>query len=275
MPSNKILVVFIFCIAVVLSTWLLFRNSKDYTFIAKPSVTATGGVTARPYIETSENDDWKKMLSKIEPENQAYVDLTANKSTDFDETTITAQVAKDYFSQYLLAKQGGKELTQQDIEKIAQNISSTPQYLKSDGAVYISANLHTVPQNDLTALKKYKNDFNLSSNKWSSQIKDNPLVIVSTALQSDNQKELEKLDPLITIAKGFISDFLKMEVPPSAVSVHLAMLNSFSDLLSDLEAMRVVFEDPIRAAGALGQYGNHMTQFNTALQNMNMFLLKY
>lgn len=271
MPSSKIVSVFILCLALVISTWLFSKNYSISTSTLTNNQPNAESLSARPYIESGQDEEWKKLLSKIEPKDQVFTDLTKNNPNTFDDTTITAQVAKDFFSQYLLLKKGGADLTQENIAQIAQNISSTPEYTQVPAARYVAKNLIIIPTNTEN-LKKYKNNVNLSLKTRSAQIKDDPILIITEALRTDDEKVLNRLDPIIISAKSLIDDFLKMNVPESAMMVHLAMLNAFSNGLTDLEAFRSTTIDPVKALASIGQYNKHLQDFDMALQSMNAFL---
>ena len=62
-----------------------------------------------------------------------------------------------------------------------------------------------------------------------------------------------------------------MEVPKDAVTVHLALLNTFSNILSNLEALRGSSVDPIGGMVGMSQYNNNINSLKTALSNMNVY----
>ncbi len=266
--KNKVWVISILCFAIVTSVWLSQRQTVDTSAVYEKANTL---LAVEPLIDLPEttNDDWKKILVNMKPEKT--VNLTAVSNEDFDETTVTAQLSKDFFSQYLLLKKGGKQLTSEDTGKIASNVINSGKYTDISGAVYVAKNLHVTNQTSRENLKKYMNEVNLSLKTRSSQIKENPIVIINKVAQSQDEKDLAGLDKLISIAQGFINDFLNMTVPENAVTVHLALLNSFSNLLSDLQGMRMILVDPVRSLSAIGQYNKHNLDFYTALKNMNSY----
>lgn len=275
MPSSKIISVFILCIAIVFSVWL-FSNSNPATNTISQKIEDVEVVTPRPYIETAGNDDWKKLLTKIDPKDQVFTDLTSkSKDGSYDDTTVTSQLAKDFLSQYLLAKKGGGDLKPEEMANIVNNIASSPQYSKTLGATYMTKNLRIAKENNEQTRKKYKDTVNLILKNRSSQIKDNPASIMNQAMKSQNEKTLERLDPIIFTAKGFIDDYLNVEVPEGALNIHIAMINSVSNLLSDLEAMRSYVKDPIKSLSAFGLYEKHVKDFQTALNATNQMILRY
>ena len=82
---------------------------------------------------------------------------------------------------------------------------------------------------------------------------------------------MSRLDPIIEASKGFISDFLNMEVPNDAVGVHLDLLNSVSKFEADMEAMKQIYNDPIRAISGISQYNIDIIDFQNALNKINNY----
>lgn len=264
----------ILCLSLIFSSWLFSRSQTNL------SVTETGDslietVESRPYVAENGNDEWKKLLTKIDPKDQVETNLTKTDPNKFDDTTLTAQLARDFFSQYMLTKQGGKEVEVDDVNKIVESISESSLYTSISAPVYVLKNLKITSKSDPETMRKYKTSVNSSLKNRSSQIKDNPVTIVEEAVKTGNENTLKRLDPLIIIAKGFIDDFLAMEVPEGASILHLNLLNSYSILLADLEALRVTIKDPTRALLAVSKYNEHVTIFYKALNNMNSFLIRF
>lgn len=272
MPTRKIFVVLILCMASVISFWLLLRVP-----INSPAVQKINNVTVTPYSDINlvankdTNDDWKKILTNIDPNNQKVIDLT-HKDNVFDDTTLTAQISRDFLSQYLLAKKGGKALTQEDILKISQLTLVNNQYTKISHVVYLNSNLHINPKTDAVTVTNYKNILNLSLKNRSSAVKENPLTILSSAINTENSPLINKLDPIILSGKGAISDLLNMEVPGDALEVHLRLLNVTSSLVEDLEAMKEVYSDPVRSFIGANSYMQDIARLQIALKNINTYL---
>jgi hypothetical protein len=271
MPSKKIISVLIVCIGVIVSVWLFQKKTGGVI----PTVASTDAISVnkgeRQVI--SGNDDWKKIL--VSASNDPISVLTSNTSTStFDDTTQTAQLSRDFFSRYLIAKKGGAALTQEQMASIVQGTLSSPEYSQVAGAVYVPANLHISKSSDAVTVEKYKNVINADLKEKSSQVRENAIAILTSAMNSQDEKILARLDPIIALNKGLINDFLNAEVPSDATLVHLNILNSISALLADLEAMRQVIADPVRGILGIKQYNTDIGKFSTALNNMNLYFAK-
>lgn len=275
MPNRKIISLLIIALSAILASWFFSKNPESNVSQKNQqgdSVIET--VDPRPYI-SAENDEWKKLLTRIDPKDQVVTNLTKNDPNKFDDSTLTAQLARDFFSQYILAKQGGVEISDDNVNQIIQSVSSSEKYTILRNPVYRVGNLKVTPKGDVETMKKYKQAVNLVLSKRTAEIKENPIEIVKEASVNQSEKTIQRLDPIIVTAKSFIDDFLNIEVPQIAVNHHLALLNSSSGLLTDLEAFRIMVIDPTLALIALGQYNTHTINFSSALNNMNSFLNRY
>ena len=269
---SNVYAVLVICFGIVTSFWLFQRKPEGASLTKTP----TNSLVVNTFRDIPENtnDDWKKILVNVDPKTQIVTNLTKTNPNAFDETTLTAQMSKDFLSQYLLLKKGGKTLTQEDINGITSNIVNSPVYTKTTGPVYIKTNLHIIPKSDTETIKKYKNTINLILKNRSMQVKENPTLILGTALNSESENVLKRLDPIVVIGKGMVSDLLSVEVPENAISVHLGLLNTSSNLLSNLEDMREVFSDPVRSLAGMGQYSKHVIDFQNALKNLNAYFVE-
>lgn len=270
MPRKKTLVVIIICFALVLSIWLISKKPENLSLSGKNENTVVAG----NYIEINEktNDDWKKLLTTVD-DKTSIIDLTKSESNISEDTTLTAQMSRDFMSQYLLLKRGGGELTAEQMSQIGKNVLSLPEYNINSAVVYVNSNLNIINANDTPTLKKYRDTVNSILKKRSMQVAEGPISIVSTAVTSKDSKVLERLDSVIAAAKGTLNDLLSISVPSSAVKVHLGLINAISAVLSSLESMRLAFTDPVKASVGISHYSQSMINFQNALSAINSFFV--
>ena len=93
------------------------------------------------------------------------------------------------------------------------------------------------------------------------QVTSSPVTALNFAVKDGGENALLRLDSSIYIGKELVKDLLQIEVPKSAILVHLGLLNALSSVLSNLEAMRVTFTDPVKALTGIGQYNKQMIEF--------------
>ena len=69
--------------------------------------------------------------------------------------------------------------------------------------------------------------------------------ILSTAVLNNKENEIEKLDPIIKGYTAILNSLATVPAPQNMTDKHLALLNSTSKLLSDIEGFRQIFTDPL------------------------------
>ncbi len=265
--SNYVYAVLVICAGIVVSFWLFERNPDNSRILEKAEVIAT----KTDQNDENISDDWKKIIVSTDT-NQTYTNLTKNNTKGYDDTTVTAQLSKDLFSQYLLAKQGGANLTQDQVNQIVNNIINTKYYSSRSGPTYIAQNLHLISQDNTDTIRHYKDTVNLILKTRSTEVHDNPLTVLSNALQNQKQSDvISRLDAIISIGNAGIKDLLAVSVPPSAVAVHLGLVNAFSNIISNLSDMRMIFSDPARSLSGMSQYTKNIQELNVALNNLNNY----
>lgn len=271
MPSNKTTVIFIICFGIVVSVYLLARNSKSIPLLSTNNTT----VSANPYINVNRNtnSDWQNILTAVEPGLSTTTALKSGDPNAFDETTLTAQLSRDMFSRYLLIANKAGGVTSDDATQIANDVLSNPEYTTTQRNSYSEINLHITQKSDKETFRKYSQILNQNLNARIRQIqtKDDPLTIFSTALNTESQIKLNELNQYIASNKGIISDLLAMEVPKEISVLHLNLLNAFGNSLSDLESMGQALSDPSRGLLAVNQYAQDWEDFQVALGNLNNY----
>ena len=205
------------------------------------------------------------VTSLITPENDP-------SQVSSGEGTLTDQMAKDFFGQYLQLSQGGHTVTDDEATQIAQNTLALPDYTTSVGVQYTVRDLHVNPETSKELVIKYKNDLAAIIKNRTPKNNGYEMDILTAAVKSGKESDLAPLDPLIAADKLIISDLLAMNIPSDAVGVHLGFINASSNILENTEAMRVNFSDPVRSFAGVSQYGQHVSDMVNALNNLNAYL---
>jgi hypothetical protein len=274
MPSNKILTILIICMGVVISVWL-FQRKPEKVLVKKEN---TPDLNSYIDINTEASDSWKDILGSVTSngtKDSSIIDLT-HKSSEVaspNDTTLTAQMAKDFFGRYLNTANGGS-VTATDANKIANDTLLSPSYSKISGAVYYAFNLHINQDLSQNSINEYKNSLIKSIAQRLQYEKDNPINLIGDAMQDNNPKILAKLVPMIAAREAIIADLLKMNIPSDAVSYHLALLNAYSNFNADLSGFKTIFDDPVKGIIAINQYQKDINSLKTALDNINIYFSK-
>lgn len=267
MPSKKIISILIICIAIISSVWII---SKRYPGAVSATTTNIGVTTYNYRSDVGSGDNWKNLLANINSNPVTYTDIV-DKGDTFDETTVTGQIAMDFMSKYILLKQDG-EVTKEEMSQIIASTLASDAYTEGKKVQYVEGNLNIIKKDDRATLQAYMNEVNTSIKTGLQQIKVDPQVVLFTAMRDENEEELAKLDPMIRANREIIAKFLEMQVPYKATSLHLALLNAFGNTLSNLEAIRGMFNDPIRGYIGFNYYNKSVLDFVSSLNNLNAYL---
>lgn len=259
MPSKKILIVLIICIAVILSVFIYQKNTKNYT-------EENTGLTTINNKNIEVNYDWKKILNESSSTSISWI----NNNGVIEETTLTDQVAKDFFSQFLLLKKNNGEVTESDAINIAKNTLSSSDFNNIHGTVYIESNLHITDVNSKTVKNYYDNMLEISNILKSHKIIEEVLMI-KKAIEKEDGKTLTKLDPTIANYKKIILKLQEIQVPSDAKTIHLDFLNNVSNVLFSLESMRNFFSDPVKGALSMDRYQLYITNMTNSTQKIQIY----
>lgn len=265
MPSKKVFTILIICIALI-SSAIIYKINKDKN---TPKINENSGVLLVTRENIDLNYDWKKILTDTSSSTTKWMDNT-NIS---DENTLTDQVAKDFFAQYLLLKKNGTSVTEADALSIAQKTLSSPEFQQMRGAQYTKENLHVTATINKTTLTNYYNSIKEVAGIWESHEVGGEFKITNNALMLKDEKSIEKLDPIIADYKKIILDMISMSVPSDAVQIHLALLNNTSNVLFSIESMRASFSDPIKGLLGMDRYGLYMNNLAISISDMQKYFM--
>lgn len=266
MLSRKTIFVLVICFGIVVSVYFVSKKSNLISDIQNNTITSDSYIN----IKNKNNDDWEKALSKINIASSTTIILTKNDPNSFDGTTVTAQVSRDLLSRYLSATKNG-QLTIEESTKIAENTLSNPEYTSISAIKYTTNNLNILSKSDSKTLQEYENNMISLLREKIFQVKENPVIAFREAVINSDETKITKLDPIILLTKNLITELVNFKVPEKAAGVHLDLLNNVSNLLADLEAMRVVFIDPVKSLSGVQKYISDLYNFNTAINKLDTF----
>ncbi len=185
--------------------------------------------------------------------------------------TATDRFARDLFTQYMTAKQanGGIPLTSNEQKEIALDMLD-----KSDTilvkAEYDRTDLILAKDSSPETIRAYGNDLGRIIKTYSISARDEG-IILSDSVKAEDPDLLKELDPIIKAYQNLLNNFLKTKVPTNASFIHLALVNSFSDILSTVKGMQNIYEDPLVTLQAAGHFPDARGSMLIALQRVNTY----
>jgi hypothetical protein len=182
-------------------------------------------------------------------------------STYTPPTTLTGKFSEAFLQDYLRGKMKGTDFSDPStfidtavgaIEKNAQSIEHTAQEVV------------TVPTTQDSARAYGTRILEIADAHSPKQATENEMVIFAQALEANDPKQLEALAPIAEGYAGIISDTLTVPVPDAFVTQHLALLNAYEAVYSDIRAAQAGFEDPLLALARTRDYDVHAQALLTA-----------
>jgi hypothetical protein len=279
MPSKKIISILIICLGIVGAVWVLQEN-----FGSLPQTNAQNSLTSNSSYEagsaSSTAINWQNILGNVQSTTTVVsgLDNTTDSSSD---DTLTSQLAKDFFGRYMLAQgqenQSGVDTTDgldtNTTDQIASDVLSSGSYTANQNVVYTVQNLNIQPKSDKATVSKYVSIMVQNSDQMALNDKKNgsEVDIINNAILNQDQTEITKLDPIITSYQTLLSNMIKTPVPEDAKTLHLEFVNSISNVLSDLQAIRQTFIDPVKSLNALSSYQQDYINMGLAIQKLQSY----
>lgn len=270
---KKIYAVLIICVAFIFSTFLLARKPTIKKDVGG-EILGESGIDVRPEIAVKDNS-WSEILQK-----NTRIATSSQKINygpdDFNPNLPTARMGRELLSRYISSSQKGQQMSEEQIQQIVVEMMSNPDYNKIDAVVYVQSNLKTTSSNTPADYKKYNQDFNDKMAKRLIEIQnvEDPIAIMLKVTETDDPNYLKPLGTIVSALEGSINDLRKVSVPTNLVQIHLGVLNALSALLSDVEAMKKIYTDPVSSMSAISQYEKHITDFSNALGILDSFFKK-
>lgn len=235
---------------------LAVKNSADAEQAGSVIVTKA---PVRTPIEAKDSDhngveDWQESLQA-----RIYKTIDTPTSTfevDLSEPytqpeTFTGKFSEAFFKDYMEAKMKGQDFTDPSafvgtaIKAIEQNTQS-----KRHNRLELKL-VPTTPE----SIRAYGN--RVAEIMKTHSIDNEPeLYILQTALNANDPKRLEDLEPIRNVYAQIIADTLVMEVPDAFADMHVDLLNANEAIEFDISAMQVSFTDPLYALARVKNYTN-------------------
>lgn len=274
--NQKILGAFVVGFALVAGAFVVNNfNSPSIDTANEPVYgLATVGAADRTYVTVTDNDnngieDWREEFVNRTP---IIIDSKINGPEKYvPPTSITDQVGIQLFQNVLQAKGRG-------------NIGPNPQQVVTDTAdvlrstvmndyIYKLDQIQVINTSD-DAIRTYANTLGqiLINNNVKS---DGELAIIQRALQTEDTKELQKLEPLITMYKNLRDQTLATPVPTGFEKQHLDLINVYQAMYATLDGMKLVFSDPVVALLRVKRYQDDSLGLRKALENIYSSLVPH
>lgn len=261
--------------AVALGTLIIlasFHVSKQTTTDQQAFVIAAA---PREPIKTTDinNDgtpDWEEHLADRvfkSIELPVSADIATEDSSYTPPTTLTGKFSEAFLQDYLQGKMDGQDFSDPTafvdtaIKAIERNAASKRHNISE---IYP---IPTTPESAHT----YGNTLQAITSQHSDpQVTENEMIILKRALEAQDSELLKPLNIIGNSYESIIADTLSMPVPDAFIVEHLAILNAYEDVYTDIRAGELAFIDPLYTLARVRDYETHAT----ALLNAYIALAK-
>jgi len=277
LPSRKT-VLFFGAVIILLGLFFIFKNTNNIFY--NQNLKEENIISEKLSNSDFDNDglkNWEENLWKTDPNNP---DTDGDGTNDNDEIlqnrnplivgpddkqednisvrnnilsknlTTTERVSQDLIGGYLTLKTKG-EFDQQDQEEFLNSVIGDNQDNTNIEKYYLN-NIQITEDNSFDSFQKYSDGL-LNILKQNSNNEDD-LIILKRALDTNNERELDKLDLSIQSYKNIQVELLKLKIPSEIKQNHLDILNLFFNIQKNVEDMKNVFNDPINVLIKLSSY---------------------
>lgn len=303
MPHSKVLATLIICVGIISSFAIVSKKLSSQTPTPQKSqrIIAIQDDTSNSDSDNDGLKDWEESLigtnsqnpdtdgdgttdgDEISQErnprtpgpNDKNIKNTENteKAVDTSEVTLTEQVAKDFFSRYIAAKQQNQNLTQEEAALIAQSVIQNVS-VPTTVHIYTIKDLKITQDTSAVSKGNYQQSLATALSKNSPKNIENELVVFAKAIQSQKESDLLPMDLIIQGYKGIITDTLKATVPINTVADHLLYLNALSAIYDDLIYMRLILSDPVKAYAGYSNYQQDALRLKVISENLDKYFTR-
>ena len=250
--------------ALIAGALLMRSNAGTHTATLQDAVVVTAAPERKAITTTDENGDgipdWQEALLITET-----LDI-ASTTTNFEEPdTLTEKFALDFFQDMVRAENYGafgdtpEELVLSASNKLAAQAVD----------VLLDTNdILTSPDNSPEALSAYGEAVARITTLYSDPSGENEAVVLERALRDQNPAELVALDSKIEVYKNILQDTKALAAPTSIQKEHLNLLNSYQAVLTDIQAMRNAFTDPMLTLLRMKRYQGDAEGLNTSFSRI-------
>lgn len=251
MPSPRIILLTLICVAVVASAFWVVHQPEEVTYRAE---------------EGSE-------LVALETSRQAEgSELVLFRQREEGETNPADPLIQEALSKYMELKDS-KEAVDPEVlrESFRPDFGSIfPEEMKE----YTLGDISTTPASGQAAKDDYYHQLEetLKKNTPDGDLENEYLVFLRY-LENRNPSELEKIDPILEGYKNILKDLLAMETPEEIAQEHLEFVNALNVLVINIKALREYPENSIAGFISMGQYGNAAANMMNTLGSLVESLL--
>ncbi len=266
-PHKQTVIVTIICALAVAGTatyaqWSAPEKKSAQVVDISPSSTVTQ--------DTSSSDSWKSQFFITGTSSTPTVrTATLAQATPEQLLTLTDEIGRGFFSDYLQLKQGNLTADEKAVQNAVNQTLDKAVVGASQPTFYSATNIKISPTEDAASIRAYANAVGTVFNLYGPRA--DAANIMSSAFETNNMTLLAQIDPIIAAYQKTIPALLQISVPAPLAEMHLALLNALSSMQYVSEGLRKADKDPMQSLVALGTYATAQDMLGKAFLGMKTY----
>ncbi len=221
--------------------------------------------------------DWEEILVGSDPRDAKSKGDISSKASEIKDAgdkkeplTSTELLSRDFFARYMeLRKMGISGDKQSQEDAMNQSVISVIGTMQAKS--YSISNIIIDSDTSTNAIKSYGDKVNTILNKYAVKSR-NEGIIAKDAVDKQDMKILNELDPIIASYKNMLNELLKTKVPNTISQLHLDLINSLSGLIFVAESFKKIEKDPVAGIQGAGNYLKYAEAFNNSYNGIKSYL---
>ena len=203
-------------------------------------------------------------------------DQTSN-NTPQEPETLTSALGKQLFNDFWNTKQsaGAEQISQSAQDNILDSfMSGMDNFSQTEAAIiYTKADLKISKNSGVADIKNFGNEFGLLIRKYFGPLSETEMTIFQRALTNEDDAEIQKLGPVADAYRNAAHDALALAAPDNISDAYLAIINGFTAMSQEIEAMKNTSQDAVRSLLGLKKYQTDIATTYASLKNLNNYFL--
>lgn len=207
-------------------------------------------------------EDWRDEFITARP---VIINTTAEAYTPPD--TVTGQLGIGLIENIIETRSNGVFAKSND-EVVAGAVTDLTKIVKTK--LYDTKDITIIDNYSDEDIKNYANAAALImySDSESTRGLDSELAIVYDVVNNGNESRVTELKTIADAYSAYLENTLKLPVPAVLIKEHLDLINTYSAVQADIEAMTLVEKDPVVTLLYLKRYKEDVEGMALALENM-------
>lgn len=250
--------------AIIAGALLLRTDNATPQSATNTADTVVAVAPARQAIPVTDADgngipDWQEQLVETTP-----VDI-ATSSTYTEPDTLTGQFSQQLFENIMRNKSAGSFG-----ESMDQLITNATQSLTANAVdtLYTATDIKLSPNNSTEALANYGEAIAYILMNQNDTTGENEAALLQKAIAAGDRTLLAPLQEKMRLYKNVIEQTKALPVPSTLASEHLALINAYQAIYTDITAMYTAFDDPMNALLRIKRYEDDALGLKNAYENL-------